>query len=341
MNADELFIDAYKLPKPLNKSEIYELFRKMEQGDQTAKEKIAMHNIRLVIYEVVNKFKFVKYDKKDLISIGNIGLMNAINTFDISRNVEFATYATRCIDNEILMHLRNTKKDKNIDSLDRTINYSNDGNELKLKDVLKDNTNVEDDYTHNEVHSILRNAINNLPDRDKQIIMMSFGFYDDYRYTQYEIAEKLNLSQSYVSRLIDKIVKRLGNNLKEQGVIELREYPKINAEFVKDEREKTVEKDLQAIYEYFDNYSSEEINTMLGKLTEEERELIILRYNENLGRQNSFSEWILETHRIFYNRLLPKMKKLLDNPNIDELESIDYIDIKKSPNRDKVKIYKK
>ena len=74
MNADELFIDVYKLPKPLNKSEIYELFRKMEQGDQTAKEKIAMHNIRLVIYEVVNKFKFVKYDKKDLISIGNIGL---------------------------------------------------------------------------------------------------------------------------------------------------------------------------------------------------------------------------------------------------------------------------
>ncbi len=286
MNADELFIDAYKLPKPLNKSEIYELFRKMEQGDQTAKEKIAMHNIRLVIYEVVNKFKFAKYDKKDLISIGNIGLMNAINTFDISRNVEFATYATRCIDNEILMHLRNTKKDKDLDSLDRTINYSNDGNELKLKDVLKDNTNIEDDYTHNEVHSILRNAINNLSDRDRQIIMMSFGFYDDYRYTQYEIAQKLNLSQSYVSRLIDKIVKRLGNNLKEQGVIELREHKSTKS--IKAEKEKNP----QAIYEYFDNYSSKEIN-------------------------------------------------MIDNLDVYEPQDIDCISIKKSLNRNKVKIYKK
>ena len=121
MNTEELFLDANDLPKPLSKDELSELFDKIKLGDEEAKNKVIEHNIRLVLYEVTKKFRTVNYDKKDLISIGNVGLIKAVLTFDKSRNMEFATYAVKCIDNEILQFLRKLKKLQNIDSLDRTI----------------------------------------------------------------------------------------------------------------------------------------------------------------------------------------------------------------------------
>lgn len=222
MNTDELFIDGYKLPKPLSKQEVYELLKKIKQGDELAREKFVEHNIRLVLYEVTGRFKSVEYDKKDLVSIGNVGLMKAITTFDTSKKVEFATYATRCIDNEILMFLRKLKKDQNVDSLDRTINHDKDGNELKIEDIIIDETDIVEEYTDNETHQILRQIVKDLPDRDREIIMLHFGFYNDKTHTQKEIADMMSISRSYVSRLITKIVKKLGQQLQQKGVIELR-----------------------------------------------------------------------------------------------------------------------
>ena len=289
MNTDELFIDGHKLPKFLSKQEVYELLEKIKQGDELAREKLVEHNIRLVLYEVTGRFKSVEYDKKDLVSIGNVGLMKAITTFDTSKKVEFATYAIRCIDNEILMFLRKLKKAQNVDSLDRTINHDKDGNELKIEDTISDETDIVEEYTDNETHQIIRQIVKDLPDRDREIIMLHFGFYNDKTHTQKEIADMMSISQSYVSRLITKIVKKLGQQLQQKGVIELRmegQRPKTKKEPNRKEGGKNMARELQTIYEYFGSYTKEQVDAMLEKLTEEEKGLITLRYGEDLNNPN-------------------------------------------------------
>ena len=134
MDIDELFIDANNLPRPLSKNQTYELLDKINDGDKQALEILSKHNVRLVLSEVTRRFKLVEYDKKELVAIGNVGLVNAIKTFDKSKNIEFSTYAVRCIDNQILMFLRKIKKHNNVDSLDKIISYNKDGEKLKLKD---------------------------------------------------------------------------------------------------------------------------------------------------------------------------------------------------------------
>ena len=222
MDTDELFIDSHNLPKPLSKQEVHELLEKINQGDEHARKKLVEHNIRLVLYEVTGRFKSVEYDKKDLVSIGNVGLMKAITAFDTSKKAEFSTYAIRCIDNEILMFLKKLKKDQNVDSLDKIINYYKDSDELKLKDTIKDETDMVDEYIDNETHEIIRQIVNDLPDCDREIIMLYFGFYNGKIHTQKEIADMMSTSQPHVSRLITKIVKRIGQQLQQKGIIELR-----------------------------------------------------------------------------------------------------------------------
>ena len=222
MNTDELFIDANQLPKPLPKSQTYELLDKVEQGDEEAKKIIAEHNIRLVLYEVTTRFKYVEYDKKDLVSIGNIGLIKAITTFDKSRKVEFSAYTARCIDNEILMFLRKIKKDQNVDSLNKQIKHDKEGRELKIEDIISDTSNIIEDYEKNITYKSIQEIIKKLPNRDKEIIILRFGFYNNEVHTQEEIANMMSISRSYVARLIAKIVKRIGQELKKNGIIELR-----------------------------------------------------------------------------------------------------------------------
>ena len=318
MNTNELFIDGHKLPKPLSKKEVYELLDKIKQGDEKARAKLVEHNIRLVLSEVTGKFSTVEYDKKDLVSIGNVGLMKAIITFDTSKKVEFSTYAIRCIDNEILMFLRKLKKYANDDSLDRTINHDKDGNELKIEDTLSDDTDIVEEYTDNETHRIIREVVKDLPDRDRKIIMLHFGFYNDETHTQREIAEMLSISQSYVSRLITKIVKRVGKILEEKGLIELRAKDKPNhiskPKTTKGEGGKKMARELQTIYQYFKDYTKEQVDAMLEKLSEEEKALITIRYGEDLNNPVS-SKLTKEQTDKFYGSLIPKMKRLLANPN--------------------------
>jgi len=220
MNTEELFIDSDKLPQPLSKQEVYELFDKIKQCDEQAREKLIYHNIRLVLHEVTTRFKNVKYDKRDLVSIGNVGLVKAIETFDTSRKVEFSTYATRCIDNEILMFLRKLNRYIDMDSLDRKINPGNDGNESKIEDIISDGTDIVKDYIDKETYCIIRKAVKDLPDRDREIIMLYFGFYNGKTYTQKEIADFFSVNQSYISKLITRILKWLGKKIEEQGLIE-------------------------------------------------------------------------------------------------------------------------
>lgn len=309
MNNYELFIDGYRLPQPLIKDELDKLIKEACSGSKEARDKLIIHNIRLVLHEVTNRFRNIDYDKKDLVSIGSIGLVKAVNTYDITKEVKFATYAVRCIDNEILMFLRKVKHDKNIDSIDKVLFYGKDGSELKLEDILSDDSDLVIDHENSETYKIIRQLINQLPDRDKEIIMLHFGFYNDRIYTQKEIADKIHISQSQVSRLIVEIVNKLGKQLESVGVTELPVKPKVK---LKEKINRKMKK-LQTIYEYFKDYTREQVDEMLIKLSEEERALIILRYGEDLDNPVQLKLTKEDNYR-FYGLLVPKMKRLLANP---------------------------
>lgn len=220
MNINELFIEVDKLPKPLSKKDIFKLF---EERSIESKEKIIKHNIRLVISQVMTKFGNVEYDKRDLVSIGNIGLIKAVNTFDTSKNIEFATYATKCINNEILMFLRKIKKESIVDSIHKPIVIDPSGNELKIEDIISDNTNLTEEYVTNETYNIIKEIIYSLNEKERNIIIMYFGFFDTKRHNQKEIAQILNISQSYISRIIKRTLIKIKTKLIELDVIEEKE----------------------------------------------------------------------------------------------------------------------
>ena len=196
------YINGYEiLPAPLKKDEEREIFERIEAGDESAREPLIVHNLRLVVY-IARKFENSGVGIEDLISIGTIGLIKAVNTFRPSKNIKLATYASRCIENEILMFLRKTNNIRNEISLDEPLNVDWDGNELLLSDILG-SIEAED------AKSLLLRTVDALADRDKLIMRMRFGLGGGKEYTQKEVADMLGISQSYISRLEKRIIERL------------------------------------------------------------------------------------------------------------------------------------
>lgn len=200
------------LPAPLTPEEEEECFVAIhERGDEEARNKLVEHNLRLVVY-IAKKFENTNVYVDDLISIGTIGLIKAIKTFDYDKNIKLATYASRCIENEILMHLRKTSREKLEISLDEPLNTDLDGNELLLSDILGSDEDEISRGLEDEVEwQLLRNALNNLSGREKEIIELRYGIMSQNgeEKTQKEVAVMLGISQSYISRLEKKIIKRL------------------------------------------------------------------------------------------------------------------------------------
>lgn len=219
MKNNNLFLKDYEVLKPLTNDELNALFKKMQNGDDDALRIIVEHNIRLVLYIVRKNFKAPIYDQEELVAIGNIGLMKAINTFDISKNIRFSSYACVCIKNEIWQFLEHEKKKVNTESLEKVIMCDKDGNELKLLDIIADNCDIASDYIRNDCLRIIREFVYKLPKREGEVIKMSFGFYGKI-YNQQEIAEKLSLSQSTISRTIVKVINMIDNILTAYGIIE-------------------------------------------------------------------------------------------------------------------------
>ena len=215
---EELFID-FNLPEPFSEDELRELFIRVKNGESGVVDKIITHNIRLVISRVLGRFHTVEYDKEDLISIGNIGLMKAVETFDINKNAKFNCYAVRCIDNEILLFLRDVKKHKHIESIDEPLSYLKDDT-LTYKDCIKDDIDLEEKYFDKELYLYLNKILLDLPEIDKEIIMMFYGFNNNKLFTQKEIGERFNFSQSYASRKIIDNLKRIKKMLEDSGLIE-------------------------------------------------------------------------------------------------------------------------
>ena len=197
------------LPPPLSKEEENIIFKKIEDGDDKVRDALIVHNLRLVVY-IARKFENSGAGIEDLISIGTIGLIKAVKTFCPSRNIKLATYASRCIENEILMYLRKTSSLKNEVSIDEPLNVDWDGNELLLSDVLgSDPDIVNKDIELEDEKALVLKTIDSLDERERTIMYMRFGIGGGKEYTQKQVADILGISQSYISRLEKRIIVRL------------------------------------------------------------------------------------------------------------------------------------
>ena len=197
------------LPPPLTKEEEEIIIENIKKGVPNAREPLIVRNLRLVVY-IAKKFESPGASSEDLISIGTIGLIKAVNTFNIEKNIKLATYASRCIENEILMHLRKSSSLKQEISIDDPLNVDWDGNELLLSDLLGTEADaVSKDIEYEAEKELLLCAVKKLAPREKQIMELRFGLEHCKEHTQKEVADSLGISQSYISRLEKRIIKRL------------------------------------------------------------------------------------------------------------------------------------
>ncbi len=217
-----LFVDADKLyyiggstvlPSPLSREEEAKVFDRLREGDPEARDILVTHNLRLVVY-IAKKFESSGVGVEDLISIGTIGLMKAVSTFCPDKNIKLATYASRCIENEILMHLRKISQQRHEVSIDDPLHVDWDGNEMLLSDIL----GTESDAVHKNIEDeverdLLRRSVDKLEERERFIMQMRFGLLDGHEHTQKEVADFIGISQSYISRLEKRIIAKLRQEL--------------------------------------------------------------------------------------------------------------------------------
>lgn len=202
---------ADKLPEPLSKEVEAEYISKSLEGDEQAKSKLIEHNLRLVVF-LAKKYENTKVDLEDLVSIGTIGLIKGVSTYKPDKNIKLATYASRCIDNEILMFLRKNKKRRGEVSFEDSLSYDSEGNELRLEDILGTESDIVTKGLENETEkSLLYNEIKKLNERDRKIMILRYGLYNNAEMTQKDVADVLGISQSYISRIEKKVIRKLQN----------------------------------------------------------------------------------------------------------------------------------
>ena len=205
------------LPPPLSAEEEENMLKAYAEGNQDARSMLIEHNLRLVVY-IAKKFENAGVNVEDLISIGTIGLIKAVNTFKIDKKIKLATYASRCIENEILMHLRRTTRIKTEVSLDEPLNVDWDGNELLLSDILGTENDIVSQRIEEETNrKLLYTAMSKLQPREKELMEMRFGLRSGREMTQKEVADRLGISQSYISRLEKRIITRLQREIRKLG----------------------------------------------------------------------------------------------------------------------------
>lgn len=203
-----------KLPEPLTKEEEVRYVELASNGDKNARDKLIEHNLRLVVF-LAKKYENTNVDLEDLVSIGTIGLIKGINTYKGDKNIKLATYASRCVDNEILMYLRKNKRKKGEVSFEDSLSYDSDGNELRLEDILGTEGDIVTKNLDDETDKkLLTEEIEKLNGRDKQIMVLRYGLMGYEEMTQKDVADLLGISQSYISRIEKKVIKRLKNIIK-------------------------------------------------------------------------------------------------------------------------------
>ena len=201
------------LPSPMDNEEEKECLTRLANGDEEARGELIERNLRLVVY-IAKKFENSGVDIEDLISVGSMGLITAVNTFNLDKKIKLATYASRCIENEILMHLRKVSKQKNETSLDSPLSFDADGNELLLSDVI--GIDADEVFKSMEISiekEIIQKVLEKLDNREKQIVSMRFGLNGEEEHTQKQVADMLNISQSYISRIEKKILSKMKKDM--------------------------------------------------------------------------------------------------------------------------------
>ena len=305
---NKLFISS-DLPAPLKNDEVIEYIKKYRNGDLEAKEMVIKHNIRLVLNTVLKKFNNTPYDSEELVAVGILGLIKGVNTFDNEKNIKFSTYAGTCINNEIGMFIRKEKKHLCNESLNCCLKSEGEGNELTIEDTLADETvDFASDFEKDYTNKVVRELVNKLPDRDREIISLYFGFNDDKVYTQSEIAKKFKISQKHVCKLLKKNVIRIKEELIKLGIVD-----EISEKRIRDRKENKMPRKLKNIYEYFNKYSKEEINEVILRLSDDEKELLYGRYGNNLEAPIKNDDFDKDKSYKFYGLLIPKMKRILAN----------------------------
>ncbi|HIQ91116.1 MAG TPA: RNA polymerase sporulation sigma factor SigK [Candidatus Coprosoma intestinipullorum] len=200
---------ADKLPEPLSREEEQEYVKRSMNGDEMARSKLIEHNLRLVVF-LAKKYENTGVDLEDLVSIGSVGLIKGVNTYKLDKNIKLATYASRCIDNEILMFLRKNKRRKGEISFEDNLSFDSDGNELHLEDVLGTDSDIVTRGLEKEIEKkILYEEIEKLSSRDKKIMILRYGLFGHEEMTQKDVAELLGISQSYISRIEKKVIRKL------------------------------------------------------------------------------------------------------------------------------------
>ncbi len=200
---------ADKLPAPLSKEDEVKYVTMSLNGDKKARSKLIEHNLRLVVF-LAKKYENTGVDLEDLVSIGSVGLIKGVNTYKLDKNIKLATYASRCIDNEILMFLRKNKRRKGEISFEDSLSFDSEGNELHLEDVLGTEGDIVTKGLEEEVEKkLLYEEIEKLNDRDKKIMILRYGLYGNKEMTQKDVAKLLGISQSYISRIEKKVIRKL------------------------------------------------------------------------------------------------------------------------------------
>lgn len=306
MKKVESFLSDYFLPASISDKELIELFKRYRNGDLEAKDIIVRYNIKFVIYYINKKYYTLWFDKNDLVQVGNIGLLNAVETFDISYNVKFSTYLSKCIDNEILRFLKSEKKHFYVDSFDNPIC---DDSDFRLGETILDDFDLEGSIINSELKDSILSEIEKLPDNDKRILTMYFGFFDSERYTQLEIADMFSITHTYLSRKISKLVSDLGKNLSEKGYIDI-SNKKVSISKKKKKNEK------KSIYESFSSYSKEEVDKAVSKLNDYDKKIIFLKYGD--GSSDYVSKLTPEQTKYYHDSIVRKIKRILKNSSLSE-----------------------
>jgi len=285
------------------------LFQKIKNNDKKAKEELILKNLSLVTF-IVNRYfsGFYKIDD-DLVSLGNIALIKAVDRYDETKNVKFSSFASKCIINELKNYLIKNKKHMVNVSLNDSLGTEDET--YNLEALLSDDTNLEEDYEKKEIHEYLVKLVQLLPERDKEIVKMYFGFYNR-KYSQKEIADKFGIARTRVGALLARNLEIL----KKQVI----RYKPMN------DSEKTIslgssgdgKKRIKKIYEYFIDFSKEEVNFVLENLNEKDKKLLTLKFGNDLEKPNS-ENWSKEDNYKFYGILVPKIRRTLETNELYRL----------------------
>ena len=309
------------LPEILEEDVQQSLLEKSINGSDDAKRKLQIHNLRIIIYVINKYFNNNIYEKKDLFSIGCIGLKKAIDTYDTRKKVKFITYAIRCIFNKIAIYCRDNNKHQKVDSLDRVL-FSDNDRKLRLMDTISDEKDIACEIERKEINRIVREIVSKLPERDRKIIEMSFGF-NGIIYKQDDISKVLLLSQSYVSNVLRTILFKIKEKLIEEEIIEREPNNKVMVNDLADKlfvRKRKIRCDAyKSVYEHFKGYSKEQIDEVINNLSDTEKKLITYKYGSDYESPTYIT--LKKSVKNHFNCLLKKMKGMLYN----EVNNIDNI----------------